>query len=98
MSTLTADLISRLRACSPELRDQFGVRQLRLFGSVARDAAGPESDVDLLVDFALPATARRFYGLQVFLEDLLGRSVDLVTERSLRAELRQTVERDAITI
>ena len=45
-----------------------------------------------------PASAKRFYGLQFSLEDLLGRSVDLVTEKALRKEFRAIVEADAISI
>ena len=99
-SGLAADeqLISRLREHGPALREQFGVRRLRVFGSLARGSAGPESDVDVLVDFQAPASAKRFYGLQFSLEDLLGRSVDLVTEKALRKEFRAIVEADAISI
>ncbi len=45
-----------------------------------------------------PVTARRFYGLQLFLEDLLGRPVDLITEKALCKEQPSSVEADAITI
>ncbi len=91
-------LIRRLRECTPACTAQFGVRSLRIFGSWARGTATPSSDVDLLVAFDGPATARRFYGLQLFLEDLLELPVDLVTEQALRQELRPAVEADAITL
>jgi hypothetical protein len=98
MAETTEDLISLLRLHAPDWGERFGVRSLRIFGSWARGAATPESDVDLLVAFETPTTARRFYGLQIFLEDLLGKSVDLVTEEALRKELRESVEADAITV
>ena len=91
-------MIHQLREQVPVCSEQFGVRSLRIFGSWARGTATVSSDVDLLVAFDGPVTARRFYGLQLFLEDLLHRPVDLVTERSLRQELRSTVEADAITL
>ena len=91
-------LISQLREHGPALREQFGVRRLRIFGSLARGTAEPGSDVDVLVDFQAPANAKRFYGLQFSLEDILGRSVDLVIEKALREEFRSTVEADAISI
>lgn len=91
-------VVDQLRLHRGELEHRFGVERLRLFGSHARRCATAESDVDLLVSFKESATARRFYGLQLFLEDLLQRPVDLVTEKALRLELRQTVEHDAITI
>jgi predicted nucleotidyltransferase len=82
----------------PILSERFGVTRLALFGSVARGTALPDSDVDLLVEFDGPVSPDRYFGVQFYLEDLLGRSVDLVTERALRPQLRPYVERDAITI
>ncbi len=82
----------------PVLAERFGVTRLALFGSVARGTAVAGSDIDLLVAFDGPATPDRYFGVQFYLEDLLGRAVDLVTERALRPQLRPYVERDAITI
>jgi predicted nucleotidyltransferase len=61
---------------------------LALFGSVARDQASEDSDVDILVTFDGPATSAYYFGLQFYLEDLLGRPVDLITDKALRQELR----------
>lgn len=77
---------------------EFGVQDLALFGSMARDRAGEASDVDLLVRFQGPATSARYFGLQFYLEDLLGRPVDLVTDKALRPELRATIEREALQV
>ena len=52
-----------------------------------RGSARADSDVDILVSFDGPATSSRYFGVQVFLEDLLGRRVDLVTDKALRPEL-----------
>lgn len=82
----------------PELMRRFGVVQLALFGSGARDEARPDSDVDVLVSFDGPATSQRYFGVQFYLEDLLGRPVDLVTDKALRTELRPYVEREAIRV
>lgn len=82
----------------PVLAERFGVTRLALFGSVARGTAGAQSDVDLLVEFDGPATSSRYFGVQFYLEDLLGRPVDLVTTKALRPRLRPYVERDAVTI
>jgi uncharacterized protein len=51
-----------------------------------------DSDIDILVAFDGPATSKRFFGVQFFLEDLFKRPIDLVTEKALRAELRSTIE------
>ena len=87
-----------LKAHKPVLAERFGVARLALFGSTARDTAGPDSDVDVLVGFDGPATSERYFGVQFYLEDLLGRSIDLVTEKALRERLRADVERDAIAV
>lgn len=81
-----------LRRSKPHLQARFGVVRLGLFGSTARNAAGSDSDVDVLVAFDGPATSERYFGVQFYLEDVLGRPVDLVTENALRAELRPFVE------
>jgi predicted nucleotidyltransferase len=92
--------VSLLKTHKEELASRFGVRALALFGSVSRNTATATSDIDIdiLVDFDGPATSARYYGLQFFLEDLLGRPVDLVTRKALRAELRPYIERDAIHV
>ncbi|NJL27994.1 MAG: nucleotidyltransferase family protein [Thermoanaerobaculia bacterium] len=77
---------------------RFGVKSLRLFGSVARDEAGEESDVDLLVGYAVSPTFSAFMDLRFYLEDLLQARVDLVTETGLRERVRPSVEKDAIRV
>jgi uncharacterized protein len=81
-----------------ELRARFGVVRLSLFGSFARDAATQSSDVDVLVSFDGPATSERYFGVLFFLEDLLERPVDLVTDKALRPELRPWVELSLIDV
>lgn len=78
--------------------ERFGVRSLRLFGSSARNEASSGSDVDLLVDFERTPTYSEFMRLRIFLEDLLGMEVDLVTESGLRQQVRPFVEKDAIRV
>ena len=73
---------------------RHGVVRIRVFGSVARGEATPESDVDLLVETG-PVTSAWFpAGLILDLETLLGRRVDIVTERALRPDLREYVLRE----
>lgn len=80
------------------LARRFGVTGLALFGSVARGQARPDSDLDILVSFDGPATSERYFGVQFYLEDLLGRPVDLVTDKALRPQLRPYVEREALHV
>jgi predicted nucleotidyltransferase len=76
----------------------FGIRSLALFGSVARDEAGPESDVDVLVEFDDPLTFARYMNLKLYLEDLLGRRVDLIDALALKPRARPYVERELIRV
>lgn len=89
---LALELLARHK---PELVRRFGVTGIALFGSTARDEARADSDVDVLVSFDGPATSKRYFGVQFYLEDLLGCPVDLVTDKALRPELRSYVEREA---
>ena len=93
-----ADALEILTKCKPELARQFGVTRLALFGSTVRDAARSDSDIDILVAFDGPATSERYFGVQFYLEDLLGCPVDLVTEKALRPELRPFIEKEAVHV
>jgi predicted nucleotidyltransferase len=77
---------------------RYGVTDLALFGSTVRNAAQETSDVDVLVDFDGPATSERYFGVQFYLEDLLGCPVDLVTVKALRPELRPHIQREAVYV
>ncbi|HCW90811.1 MAG TPA: DNA polymerase subunit beta [Marinobacter sp.] len=89
------ELLSRSK---PDLQARFGVTRLALFGSTARDTATKNSDIDVLVAFDGPATSKRYFGVQFYLEDLLGCPVDLVTEKALRPELRPYIEREQVSV
>lgn len=93
-----AELLKRLREHKTTLVQNFGVTELALFGSFARDQAADDSDVDILVQFNGPATSKQYFGVQFYIEDLLSRQVDLVTNKALRAEVRPYVERDIINV
>jgi len=88
-------LLAREKDC---LARKYGVTELALFGSFVRDDADTGSDVDILVNFDGPATSNRYFGLQFHLEDLLGRPVDLITEKALRPELRPCIENEAVHV
>ena len=76
--------------------DEFAVRSLFLFGSVARDEATSKSDVDVLVEFSRPVGLFTLLGLQSYLEELLGCSVDVGTPKSLRPHLQEAVLKEAV--
>lgn len=90
--------IQMLRDALPRLKERYQVHDLALFGSVARDEAGPESDIDILVTFEGPATFDGFMGLEEALNALLGQRVDLVTQDAVKPLIRPFVERDLIHV
>jgi uncharacterized protein len=87
-----------LRTNEAMFRRDYFVKSLALFGSVARDEAGPDSDVDLLVEFARPTGYFGLVRLQLLLEQLLACPVDLGTPGSLRPNLRQRIDKEAIRV
>ena len=92
------EALTLLRAHKSVLARRFGVVGLALFGSTARDEAVAGSDIDILVRFDGPATSKRYFGVQFYLEDLLSRPVDLVTDKALRPELHPYVEKEAVHV
>ena len=89
-----AEALAILAAHQEELA-VFGLRRLALFGSVARDEAGLDSDVDVLVEFEGRATLDRYAGFYDRLEDLPDRPVDLVTRSAVRPSMRASIEEDS---
>ena len=93
-----AAILRALAEHRAEIRERFGAKHLGLFGSAARDELRDDSDVDVLVEFAGPATFAGYFGLKDYLETLLRRRVDLVTETGLKPRARCHVERDLIRV
>ena len=90
-------IICQLEAVVPHLKKRFGVARIGFFGSVVRGEDRPDSDIDLLVEFAPgEATFRNFMELVYYLEDLFGRNIDLVTDQGLSKYIRQTVEKEVV--
>ncbi len=92
------DVLAILKAHLPELRERYGVGRLALFGSVARDEAHDDSDVDILVEFAEPATLFELVGLKEDLEALLGCKVDVGTVGALKRGLEPKVKREMVDV
>lgn len=88
------EILELLSEHDSEVRTRFGVAWLAVFGSTVRGEAGPSSDLDILVEFSRP-TFRNYTGLLHFLEDLLGRPVDLVSIAALGPDMRREVLREA---
>lgn len=92
------DDVLRTLAAHGEEFAAMGIRELAIFGSVARDEAADGSDVDVLVDYVpgTPLSYFRLFELQERLEAILGAKVDLVTKGGLRRELREEILAEAI--
>jgi predicted nucleotidyltransferase len=96
-----ADVLRILRTNEAALRENYHVKTLALFGSVARDEAGPKSDVDLLVEFDRPISLFDLVGAAQYIEKLLRLpedGVDLVLRRALLPELREPILAEAIDV
>lgn len=78
--------------------ENMGVRYLAVFGSVIRDEAGTDSDVDILADLERPAGLLKYALLENYLATLLRREVDLVPRDSVRPELRDAILREAVRV
>lgn len=98
MMTNRSAILEVLAERRQEITTRFGVKRVALFGSAARDELGASSDVDVLVEFDGPATFDGYMDLKFYLEDLLGRPVDLVTDKALRKELRPYIEKEMIRV
>jgi hypothetical protein len=93
------EILRILREQRDELRREYGVKSLALFGSVARDEATDASDIDLLVEFERPIGLFELIGAQQHIEDLLGvAKVDLVLRHSVIQELKEDIFREAINV
>ena len=88
-------IMEQLNQKAEELKRNFSVRRIGLFGSLARNEADSESDVDILVDFVEP-TFDHYMDLKFYLEKLFGREVDLVTADTVKPRLKPVIKREVI--
>ena len=98
---MTIDLKQELQAKREEILKiaaKHGAYNVRIFGSVARGEADKESDVDILVELGPDRSLLDLGGFLTDLEDLLGRRVDVVTEKGLRTRLRERVLQEAVPL
>ena len=90
-------VIDRIRKHRAQL-EKLGVKSLAIFGSVARGEEYPDSDVDILVEFKGKATFDRYMDTKFYLEDLLGRKVDLVTPKAIKPRMKPYIMQDLIHV
>ena len=92
------ELLQVKRAEILKVCDRYGACKVRIFGSVVRGEADEGSDIDFLVEMEPGRSLLDLGGLQYELERLLGRGVDVVTERGLRARIRERVLHEAVAL
>ncbi|AGB03372.1 putative nucleotidyltransferase [Methanoregula formicica SMSP] len=88
----------RLKSLKGELAARYDVREIGIFGSVARGENDPGSDIDLLVEFGSRADLLTYIGLWQYLEDSFGMKIDLVSKGGLRSEMRDAVMQDVVYV
>jgi len=84
------EIVETLKTHTPFLKEKFNIGTIGIFGSYARDEASETSDVDLLVSFTQPI-GWEFIELHDFLEEILGKKVDLATVNSLKPQLKDSI-------
>lgn len=92
------DLLTDKRDRIIQLAARYGASNIRVYGSVARGEAGADSDVDFLVDFQPDYSLWNRIELMLDLENLLGRKVDISTEKTLHSRIKKRVLREAIRL
>jgi predicted nucleotidyltransferase len=91
-------LLRAKRAQILQAAARYGVERLRVFGSVARGTDDPESDIDFLVELAPERSLLDLGGFLYEVRSMLGRDVDVVTEKGLRKRIRERVLAEAVDL
>lgn len=92
------EIRSVIRQHSDILAEKYGVRVVAVFGSYVRGEQAGQSDLDLLVEFLHPISLLELVGAEIYLTEVLGVKADLVPKRDVRAELRESILREAVAL
>jgi predicted nucleotidyltransferase len=92
------DVLTKKRDEIIKVATVHGARNIRVFGSVARGEADEKSDIDFLVEMEPGRSLLDLGGLLMDLQDVLGREVDVVTERGLNPRIRERVLKEAVAL
>lgn len=84
------DILNKLRELKPILSKEYAVRRIGLFGSFADNSADENSDIDLLVELDKPI-GWKFFSLEIYLEKIFERKVDLVTKNALKEQIKNDI-------
>lgn len=84
------DLILKLKELKPLLYKDYSVKEIGLFGSFSDETFTEESDIDLLVEFERPI-GWKFFSLEIYLEKIFNRKIDLVTKNALKDQIKENI-------
>ncbi|PKP44110.1 MAG: nucleotidyltransferase [Bacteroidetes bacterium HGW-Bacteroidetes-13] len=84
------DILDKLKDLKPILHKDFAVKQIGLFGSFADDSNTVDSDIDLIVEFERPI-GWKYFSLEIYLERVFGRKIDLVTKNALKKQVKERI-------
>lgn len=97
MHTLEA-ILNALREHAPVLAERYGVRVVGIFGSYGRGTARETSDLDLLVEYLKPISLLELVGAELYLSEVLGLKVEMVSTTALRKELRESILSEVVAV
>ena len=98
MENLKKRILQILQDNKDDIAEKFEVKSLALFGSVVRETANAESDIDILIEYYNTPGLFRFIELKNHLEMLTGRHVDLVTNKALKKQIREQILHEAVHV
>jgi uncharacterized protein len=84
------EIVNKLSDLKPILHREYSVRQIGLFGSLSDDTYTEDSDIDILVAFERPI-GWKYFSLEIYLENIFGRKIDLVTKNALKEQLKDRI-------
>lgn len=84
------DILNKLNELKPILYGEYAVKQIGLFGSFSDDSSTDHSDIDLLVEFEKPI-GWKYFSLEIYLENIFGRKIDLVTKNALKEQIKDRI-------
>jgi uncharacterized protein len=84
------DILNKLSDLMPVLYRDYSVKQIGLFGSFSDDSYTDDSDIDLLVEFERPI-GWKYFSLEIYLENIFGRKIDLVTKNALKEQIKDRI-------
>lgn len=84
------DILDKLKGLKPFLKKEYSVKEIGLFGSYASDCANGDSDIDLLVELEKPI-GWKFFTLEIYLEHVFKRKIDLVTKNALKERIKEDI-------